>query len=94
MSEKVAFIVGTMEEIESAIRLYPNPAKETINIELKDITENVRVEVIDLRGHVLAGYSINGTSVIEHDIKNYEPSLYLVRLTTGKRVIVKKFSRI
>jgi len=71
--------------------IYPNPASSRIFLELKEISAVTQVSIYDLQGTLrYSSNTIQGSRSI--DVSQLPPAVYLLRLTAGKHVFVKKFT--
>lgn len=77
--------LSNLEKIESLldIYIYPNPAKDKINIFCQQKLN--RIEIIDLLGKVI--YQGNDRTI---DISNYIRGTYFIKIQLDKGVITKK----
>lgn len=64
------------------VKIFPNPASNEINIELKDHTENTLLEMYNSKGQMVLKSIIYGSSNII-DINGLLPGLYLINLTNS-----------
>lgn len=83
------YLINTeIEEINnSIIKIYPNPAKDKIYI---NNTENIKIEsisIIDLKGKNIMKFERNKT---ELDLSGISTGIYLLKLTYGNEIIIKK----
>jgi hypothetical protein len=70
--------------------LYPNPANETLNIDLQNEPLNGKIEIRDLSGRVVTTALLTSShSVIS--VSQLSEGLYFVRMEDGKKSAVKKF---
>ena len=81
--------VGIESYLSNSVVLFPNPAKEVINVQCT--TYNVQsVEVIDVYGKV-----INTVNVVENptriNVSGLANGMYFVRVTTEEGVVTKQF---
>jgi hypothetical protein len=69
------------------VNVYPNPAKDKLNVEFKsDVECPAMIEVISSTGKLLDNYFIgNGTSIKHSEIKisDYTKGIYLLRIISG-----------
>ena len=90
------FYVGQEEftQKKEKIRIYPNPANSTVNIEMKEGNrDDIRVFISDLSGKILSRRAFgaeNGTLVHRIDIGNLKPGLYLLTVRSGKETTTNK----
>jgi hypothetical protein len=77
-----------LEEID----FYPNPAQDFMHFKIKDISEDFKVEIIDLKGQRV--YSKNYASEISEtvslNVSNLNSGIYFLKITSGKNQIIKK----
>lgn len=83
------YLVSTnIEEFQiSRIQVYPNPTRDKIIIEN---SENVNIEsisLIDLNGRVLLNFE---KYIKEIDLSGFSKGIYLLKLTYGNEIIIKK----
>ncbi|MGY3091313.1 hypothetical protein ACVWYF_004379 [Hymenobacter sp. UYAg731] len=77
-----------------AISVYPNPANDRINIELKNSSMNVSIiEVLDVMGRVLAQVSVGKQTQISLPSEMLKPGVYLLRFkgdtTKTQRIVIQ-----
>jgi hypothetical protein len=77
---------------EEAVFVYPNPAKEFINIEISGLTsENICIELIDVFGNIVQkenGKNENG--IFNLNVSSLAPGYYLLKISSNHAVIQKK----
>ena len=77
---------------EEAIFVYPNPAKEFINVEFSGLTsENICIELIDVFGNIVQkenGKNENG--IFNLNVSSLAPGYYLLKISSNHAVIQKK----
>ena len=74
-------------EMVNQIKLYPNPAKETLTIETNATTQ--KLEITNLLGETVYTSYVNK---IKHvNVSAFANGVYILKLSTGKDIIVKKF---
>jgi photosystem II stability/assembly factor-like uncharacterized protein len=87
-------LIGGVEEITDnrKMTIYPNPASDMINIELKQVStsENALVSIHDIRGHLLLQEPVHKEKT-EINILGLEKGIYMVKLTSSVRTEVIKF---
>lgn len=77
--------VGVEEYADDNIRIFPNPATDVLNIEGENIQQ---VQICDMLGKTVLNNSITDNHI---DISSLDDGFYLVRVTSGQGVAVKKF---
>ncbi|HXB12878.1 MAG TPA: T9SS type A sorting domain-containing protein [Bacteroidia bacterium] len=76
-----------------AIKLFPNPVKNTLNIMLPDGISYQSFTICDLQGRELSKQKITGnTNALNADVSKLENGIYLLQLITEKGELVSKFS--
>jgi len=87
--------IGTTPAI--GFSLYPNPARSAINIEIRDQNDPWSVEIINTLGKTLySGTAGNErktvpVSVSTVDLTGFETGIYIIKVTCGEQVSIKKF---
>ena len=69
-----------------ALSVYPNPANELINIDIKGYVGSVYVEVYDLSGRLL-----KTSNSFTLSLKDYQKGVYVLRVNFGGRIEKIKF---
>lgn len=73
-----------------SISLYPNPAKNILNINLNTLTDNTILSVLDLQGRLISTQSVlDKTTTI--DVANLQSGVYVVRIDSDAGSYTKKF---
>jgi hypothetical protein len=70
------------------INIYPNPAKDKINIVGKNIK---KVEIVNLNGQIVKSRTINSENYII-DVSDLSKGLYFIKINNGrevKKIVVK-----
>jgi hypothetical protein len=82
-------VLSNSNKLESQIQLYPNPAKDYIQVIFEGEISSLKYMILDMQGKLkLQGTLISGQQSIS--IKNLAEGLYFVQLSTGKSTSVKK----
>ena len=78
----------------SLISLYPNPAKDQLNIEINAKDQKIQMEVYDMLGRKVYGLSDIIGSKYNHSIslEDYTPGQYLIVFNLNGERITKKFT--
>ncbi len=78
-------------EMETSIKLFPNPVSETLHIEARD--ENIsKLYIVDAMGRRIDEIENIYNKEIILSTSNYSPGFYTVHIETAKGVFVKKIS--
>lgn len=73
-------------ELENSLRVYPNPANQTLYVE----GEMTSVEVFNTVGQCLISKEVNGNTQI--DLSGYSNGIYFIRVNNNGETAVRKFS--
>jgi hypothetical protein len=71
----------------NGIKIYPNPAHETLTI--VNAEDVVRVEIVDVTGKVVK--TINNNALQTIDVRNLKNSIYFLRLQKKNEIEIIKF---
>jgi len=88
-------VTATPENMNSTLSIYPNPAKETVNIRLDSgFAGQTTVELYNLTGQkimvpVAQGFGKDTQSI---DVSQLDAGLYLVRVTNGGQSVTRKLT--
>lgn len=78
-----------LSEYTRAVHLWPNPAKNEINIRMQ---ENYgRITIVDLKGTVVLDRNIPDQSYLLQDISNLSSGLYLIQFTSSSDQLTLSF---
>ena len=88
VSEKSAEVFET--QTDDFFRVYPNPTNGRVMLEFSEPTSNTLVEVYGLIGERILAKEISGNSLYELDLSSQPQGIYLVKVSNGKSVSVKK----
>jgi exo-beta-1,3-glucanase (GH17 family) len=91
----LGLIVGviTLKEKEGLIKIYPNPTKDILNLEIENQIEDFEISILSETGQVLSSKQIkrNGTKKIEQlDLSGYVSGTYLIKIVSDKNIEVEK----
>ena len=71
---------GNNENLNSSIKLFPNPTKGSVNIELVKIESNTLVELISITGSVMKSINLNST-LTTINVSDLPSGLYTVKVS-------------
>lgn len=91
VTTSVSSVVGIETFNKASIKVYPNPAKEVLYVEMDNKYEMAKVRIVDILGHVLFVNS-NVTSNLEIGLKNFETGMYFLSIEVGDDISVHKVS--
>lgn len=80
--------VSSVKYDKEVFSIYPNPANDMINIELKNIG---KIEIIDLEGNIIYKKDILKAGVIEIDISQFSSGIYIIKYYSNQEVYFNKF---
>lgn len=83
-------LVSSPEIVEknAAIRIFPNPAQDNLNILLLDNHRNAKVQITDLTGKIIEVKSLPaGAERFTTDVSNLAKGIYIVQVIEDKTVV-------
>ncbi len=84
------------ESAKTAFEIFPNPTREMVNLVLeKDINGKVSIELYNLLGQLMMSKSISGCTKgqsITINLQQFDPGLYLIRISTEEGCWSRKVS--
>ena len=79
---------GIISISTQGVRLYPNPAKEEVNIALSTGIFADRAEIVNLSGQTVAAHDIaDGSRYINMTVANFPPGIYFVKIKEGRKTV-------
>ncbi len=85
------------EFLNSKMKLYPNPADDILNIRLKEESDNMRFEIINIQGRVVLKQRFNKISEnmrLSIDVSSLTKGTYLLKAISGDKVLsIGKFNK-
>jgi hypothetical protein len=84
---------GVNSYLENSVILYPNPAKEVINVQctMNNVQWNgALIEVLDVYGKLLQTLKAD-SEITQINVSNLANGMYFVRMTTEQGVVTKRF---
>ncbi len=88
--EGVMVEVTGIEDIlaENNIAVYPNPARDVLNIKS---TDNItHITMMNNVGQVVLNKKVADDNVLELNVENYEPGLYMIKIETADNLVIEK----
>jgi hypothetical protein len=86
---------NTINISSSKATLYPNPAKDKINIVFKNSNDIKRIRIMDVAGRVIENQKItNSTTSIEINTNGYKPGIYFCEINGTTNIETVKFTKI
>jgi hypothetical protein len=87
-------ITSTEKELESAITVYPNPAKENITVEAAGLSSPYfTIQLMSMQGQTIYAASaeaVNGKMSHTIAANNLTPGLYIVKITNEGTTVLRK----
>ncbi len=88
---KFSQITGISDrKISNFISVYPNPAKDKLNITTDKIYENARIELLNSKGVKVYDSIFDNKKTFLLDLKSFVSGIYILRFRTGNRSVQKK----
>ncbi|MGB4204602.1 MAG: T9SS type A sorting domain-containing protein [Bacteroidales bacterium] len=72
------------------VLVYPNPTNARVMLEFSEPASNAMIEVYGLIGERVLTKEINGSSLYELDLSSQPQGIYLVKVSNGNSVVLKK----
>lgn len=89
-STRESFTLGTQEVVKTEFSIYPNPSKSRLNVNLKTLSNDARIEVLDILGKKVYSNSLN-TLQNTINVSKWHSGVYLVRISQANQVVTKRF---
>lgn len=85
--------ISVDSEFEKKVSLYPNPAKNTLKVELEELSDNfINYSIYSIEGKLLENIeNVAIENSFEVDISNLKTGIYALKIQNGKDVIWKMF---
>jgi hypothetical protein len=81
-----ACIVGVEENAGSALRVFPNPANDRLNVALNS-AENAVVSIKDMTGRVVLQQASNRSSMLTLDVQSLPTGTYIVEISNENELL-------
>lgn len=85
------FVTGIKNSSYHDLSVYPNPAKDHIQVELENVFSG-SFDIYDLTGRKLITKSAKSANGVTIDVSNLETGTYILLLNNNGRVFIEKFS--
>ena len=76
---------------QQQIAVYPNPAKDFMNIKVKNCGDKMKVALVNSLGQTLLEKQISGSDETSFDVGDLTPGLYFITVFRGDRSFTEKF---
>jgi Secretion system C-terminal sorting domain/PKD-like domain len=95
--DSLTFFTGVLapKKMISDLKIYPNPAKDIVNISIRDVSKKYEVSIFDALGkEVLKSASSNykNESLVQLPLKGIARGLYFVKIKTPEKEYVSKLN--
>jgi hypothetical protein len=90
-SNKVDFLFTGLEEptLRNIMKIYPNPAKDALTVFIEEEGE-WEIQVMDLTGRLVERVQVTGNQNQLIHLDSFQKGIYLLKLSNGKELFVKK----
>ena len=82
-------VLSDLEDVEATteqINIYPNPAQDIVNLEIKDVKNVLAYEIYDITGKLIKVNPIgNGQNQINIDVSSFAQGSYILGVTTKEK---------
>lgn len=87
-----AGLLAINDHRQTAIRIFPNPASEKLEVYFSEADPSAQVSIEDVVGKiVLSGnYNVSPDKKMRIDCKQLQPGVYFLKLTTGRSSVTEK----
>ncbi len=82
--------LSTQDFISDKFNLYPNPAKNIVNITNTENIEVERITVFDVNGKLIYTKMYTNESTIQLDVSTLAAGTYLLHIDTTEGMVIKK----
>ena len=71
-----------IEELDNAIKAFPNPVENQLTIQLDNVVDNMSINIINLNGQVVEQLTINNQDRVQLDLAHLTAGVYFVKINT------------
>jgi hypothetical protein len=71
--------------------VYPNPARDILNLEVSTISENATATIISIDGKIMKVVSLNNNLKSEINVSDLSNGMYMIRIQNGFDVSTQRF---
>ena len=76
---------------EISMSVFPNPTSAEINLEIKENSEILTLQILDASGKLIFTDSYSGNSIKKIDFSSYADGLYLLQVSSPENGLLKTF---
>jgi endoglucanase len=84
----------TLKNVDSDLKMYPNPAKDLFNIEMNIMQKQyVEIKIFNNQGKEITRKELkdySGYFITSFDLKKHQPGIYYIQISIDERKIIKK----
>ncbi|MFW6145498.1 MAG: VPS10 domain-containing protein [bacterium] len=81
---------GIDDELDSKIRVYPNPVEDELILENKGFSGSIHVRIIDISGKLVYEKVVNSFDKERINMNSYEKGIYIIRIKGEEGIIQQK----
>ncbi len=92
---EMAFEGGT--NVESVIKIYPNPTQDKVRIQVRSKNESVKAVILSSTGIEMESKNLTGDNGVkegEFDLVQYSAGIYNIRIIDGSKQLIKKIAKV
>jgi hypothetical protein len=78
------------QNLESLVRVYPNPASSMVTIEFKDATQNREVKIFNTVGKVILNQNLSSSTRNEISIQHIPNGVYVLEIVENENRSIQK----
>lgn len=86
---KVKKITGLKQQYLAG-KIYPNPFKNTLKIQLEETLQNADLQIVNLVGEIVYKSSFKETDTINLNLEHLQTGVYLLQIKDGDKVVSQK----
>jgi hypothetical protein len=76
---------------KNVISVYPNPAKDVLNLKVDGMQTVNAVQIVDLNGRQVYSKTFDNVSDLQINVNTLSTGMYLINITSGDKTVTKKF---
>jgi len=86
----IAKVTGLEEDLAKQVKVYPNPVVHTLIVELPQPLRTATLTLINVHGGIVSKMEGKNRMELSLKVNQFAKGLYLLRITDGKSIVVKK----
>jgi DNA-binding beta-propeller fold protein YncE len=94
MIDNSAVLPTAIREVKNAqniFSLYPNPTKNTLNIQFKTEIKTAEIKILNVLGEEVLSESTNNSSIATFDVSTFSNGVYYIQVKTNNQLFTQKF---